>query len=147
MTGIQKESEADDVKQVLVQKLNVDFFVLADMGVSLMTYQGSPHFSHVQSGSHLHSPQFESLVHPESSGSHHICLVCGRTFSRRWHLKRHSIIHTGEKPFQCPACDRGFNVKENLKSHMWKCKPAQTNMLLAKELDSAYSGYEDSPKQ
>uniref|UniRef100_A0A3Q3MS39 C2H2-type domain-containing protein n=1 Tax=Labrus bergylta TaxID=56723 RepID=A0A3Q3MS39_9LABR len=33
-------------------------------------------------------------------------------------LQRHSVVHTGLKPYKCSVCERGFNQASNLKSHM-----------------------------
>ncbi|KAK0149668.1 Zinc finger protein 865 [Merluccius polli] len=46
------------------------------------------------------------------------CLYCGKNFSRRAHLERHKLIHTGEKPYICEVCGRRFNQKSSVKEHM-----------------------------
>ena len=46
------------------------------------------------------------------------CPVCQKLFSAQFFLKRHLLIHTGEKPFPCHYCDKSFNRKANLKRHM-----------------------------
>ena len=50
------------------------------------------------------------------------CGVCGQSFTgrkRSFMLKRHAMIHTGEKPFQCPHCSHSCNRKENLQLHVY----------------------------
>eukprot|EP00732_Lithocolla_globosa_P006511 Lithocolla_globosa_v1_NODE_7620_length_923_cov_12.251152.p1 type:complete len:151 gc:universal NODE_7620_length_923_cov_12.251152:93-545(+) len=39
------------------------------------------------------------------------------SFARREHLVRHLYVHTGEKPFKCPTCGRGFNRADNMRQH------------------------------
>ncbi|KAG7273039.1 hypothetical protein CRUP_007195 [Coryphaenoides rupestris] len=46
------------------------------------------------------------------------CLYCGKNFTRRAHLERHKLIHTGEKPYGCEVCGRRFNQKSSVKEHM-----------------------------
>ena len=43
------------------------------------------------------------------------CPICNGRFTD---LKRHSIIHTGERPYQCDLCSKRFNRKFSLKCHM-----------------------------
>ena len=46
----------------------------------------------------------------------HKCTTCGRAFTRRDHLLRHSSRCT-PKPFACDVCHSGFGRKDNLDHH------------------------------
>ena len=46
------------------------------------------------------------------------CRVCGRGFTRSHHLRRHEMIHTGEKPYKCHFCERGFARSDHLNLHL-----------------------------
>lgn len=43
---------------------------------------------------------------------------CPRTFSSRFKLVRHILIHSGDRPFQCTSCGRRFHRKDHLKNHL-----------------------------
>lgn len=48
----------------------------------------------------------------------HTCVVCNRSFSKKYILVDHMTTHTGEKIFECDICQRFFSTKSNVKSHM-----------------------------
>jgi hypothetical protein len=45
------------------------------------------------------------------------CEFCYKEFPSKWGLKRHLLIHTGEKPYACTLCYARFNQKIVLKRH------------------------------
>ena len=50
------------------------------------------------------------------SAAKHICDICGTSFSERWMLNRHLVIHNGAN-FQCQLCSKSFNTQGYLRKH------------------------------
>jgi len=51
------------------------------------------------------------------------CAICNKSNPNRGNFMTHIRRHSGERPFQCPACQMSFNQKSHLIKHMAKvCK-------------------------
>ena len=60
-----------------------------------------------------------SAVMAEKSKLPFLCSIegCGRLFKRYEHLKRHNLMHTGERPFECDICLKRFSRSDNFNQH------------------------------
>ncbi|KAI8824245.1 uncharacterized protein EV422DRAFT_483207, partial [Fimicolochytrium jonesii] len=45
------------------------------------------------------------------------CNDCELAFRRAEHLSRHVLTHSGDKPFPCGVCSRGFSRVDALRRH------------------------------
>ncbi|KAF0299514.1 PR domain zinc finger protein 13 [Amphibalanus amphitrite] len=52
------------------------------------------------------------------SSKGHVCLYCGKLYSRKYGLKIHIRTHTGYKPLCCRICARPFGDPSNLNKHV-----------------------------
>merc|ERR1711976_766915 len=58
-----------------------------------------------------------SIFGEDISQHRHRCPLCPKSFISASKLKRHSRVHTGEKPFECSVCFQRFPQKGGLKIH------------------------------
>ena len=56
-------------------------------------------------------------THPEWNGKRFACEVCGKDLITKHMLRRHMMIHTGEKPFACTHCSFRCNRADSLRIH------------------------------
>ena len=50
------------------------------------------------------------------------CEICKKTFTHSHTLARHSVIHSGIRPFKCTLCDKDFYRLDKLKDHTQRHK-------------------------
>ena len=43
--------------------------------------------------------------------------MCPKQFNHKTDLRRHMCLHTGEKPFTCDVCDKGFIREDRMLKH------------------------------
>ena len=48
------------------------------------------------------------------------CTKCGKWFHSLQQLNRHSLVHSGERPFNCDICKTSYARADHLKSHKLK---------------------------
>ena len=60
----------------------------------------------------------DGVVSKNNARGHLECNVCGKICSNKQALKRHKMLHTGERPFKCDECGKGFIRANQLKEHI-----------------------------
>ncbi|RXG70560.1 Zinc finger and BTB domain-containing protein 8A.1-B [Armadillidium vulgare] len=59
-----------------------------------------------------------SLLTQKETTNTYQCHLCPYKSVRKYNLKQHVRIHTGEKPHLCAFCDKKFAAISNLRNHM-----------------------------
>ncbi|KAJ2719388.1 hypothetical protein GGI07_005245 [Coemansia sp. Benny D115] len=47
-----------------------------------------------------------------------MCSLCSSRFGRLEHVKRHHLVHTGQRKYECPSCSKSFARKDNMVQHL-----------------------------
>uniref|UniRef100_A0A3B5M4L0 C2H2-type domain-containing protein n=1 Tax=Xiphophorus couchianus TaxID=32473 RepID=A0A3B5M4L0_9TELE len=61
--------------------------------------------------------QLSNHVEQVHIGVRYPCKTCGKQFMKETSLKRHELIHTGERPHQCTVCGKTFLTANELRLH------------------------------
>ncbi|XP_054463690.1 myc-associated zinc finger protein [Anoplopoma fimbria] len=58
--------------------------------------------------------------HPNTNQvrKNHACEACGKAFRDVYHLNRHRLSHSDEKPYSCPICQQRFKRKDRMSYHV-----------------------------
>ncbi|XP_037332522.2 myc-associated zinc finger protein-like [Pungitius pungitius] len=55
---------------------------------------------------------------PHPVRKNHACEACGKAFRDVYHLNRHRLSHSDEKPYSCPVCQQRFKRKDRMSYHV-----------------------------
>ncbi|CAE1253827.1 unnamed protein product [Acanthosepion pharaonis] len=87
-------------------------------------------------------PSGRTRGRPRGSGrrqtvlSRRSCRQCGKVFPKPSDLKRHMMVHSGEKPFKCEVCSKAFKAKGSMLYH--KKVTHGVNVELSQGLEERY---------
>lgn len=75
---------------------------------------------------------FYGIANGKLQFKQHRCMTCKKRFL--WHsdLRKHERIHTGERPYSCQWCGRGFTQVQHMRSHMFRCAEKQSTSVRKK---------------
>ena len=84
------------------------------MGLSSSLPNSAAQYAHKDQNQHSNP-----LLNPSSNTKlRHECVYCGKRFPTPSKLQRHSLSHTGEKPFSCNVCLKKFSQMAHLRNHL-----------------------------
>ncbi|KAG5836765.1 hypothetical protein ANANG_G00232060 [Anguilla anguilla] len=97
----------------------------ASTGSSIMSatpMAGVPQHQHQHQHQHPHQHQPHQQGAPKKPPKpvkkNHGCEMCGKAFRDVYHLNRHKLSHSDEKPFECPICQQRFKRKDRMTYHV-----------------------------
>ncbi|KAJ2016180.1 hypothetical protein GGI03_008020 [Coemansia sp. RSA 2337] len=62
--------------------------------------------------------QFSATVVAGDPAKPFMCSLCGSRFGRVEHVKRHHLVHTGQRKYECRVCLKPFARKDNMIQHL-----------------------------
>ncbi|XP_012671955.1 vascular endothelial zinc finger 1-like isoform X2 [Clupea harengus] len=89
--------------------------------MSSVSMGAMPQQQHQQQQHHQHHQQQQQQQPkkpPKPVKKNHGCDMCGKAFRDVYHLNRHKLSHSDEKPFECPICHQRFKRKDRMTYHV-----------------------------
>ncbi|KAF3841386.1 hypothetical protein F7725_007248 [Dissostichus mawsoni] len=68
----------------------------------------------------------------------HGCEMCGKAFRDVYHLNRHKLSHSDEKPFECPICQQRFKRKDRMTYHVRSHDGGSTSLTFVQCVGKAF---------
>ena len=134
--GDGNSKKGDTSKSLLTESMKASIFAMVSATSSSLN--GTP--SNVRMGmpSSLISsnPLLSSNTSSNSSKLRHECSYCGKRFPTPSKLQRHSLSHTGEKPFSCNVCMKKFSQMAHLRNHLRHAHKIEDGVSLSNAIQS-----------
>ncbi|XP_063329870.1 POZ (BTB) and AT hook-containing zinc finger 1 isoform X1 [Pelmatolapia mariae] len=93
---------------------NLSDSLSAPAGISLLAQPGL-----LENGVQLHGGlALDNGRKRERTRRHVGCDICGKVFRDVYHLNRHKLSHSGEKPYACHVCGLRFKRKDRMSYHV-----------------------------
>merc|ERR1712076_205475 len=102
------------------------------MGLSSSLPNSVAQYAHKDQNQHSNP-----LLNPSSNSKlRHECVYCGKRFPTPSKLQRHSLSHTGEKPFSCNVCMKKFSQMAHLRNHLRHAHKIEDGVSLSNAIQS-----------
>ncbi|XP_030308433.1 zinc finger protein 770 isoform X2 [Calypte anna] len=138
--------QANQAAEIKVETESGDL-VLETSGRKTQPYSGSKSLEAEQSCYNYWHGFSEGTEKSEVANKLYQCSICLKTFRSPSKLKRHYVMHAGQKPFECLVCGKSFRQAPHLKRHclihfkeslkMSSSEQQPENILLLSKLDNA----------
>ena len=89
----------------------------------------------------VHGSPEQQLEQPEKR---FFCSFCSKPFKRRTTLAEHLVVHTKERPFQCPVCPAKFTQITPCRSHIRSAHQVDPRTYASHQLRCQKYGYDRS---
>ncbi|XP_067316225.1 POZ (BTB) and AT hook-containing zinc finger 1 isoform X2 [Pseudorasbora parva] len=115
--GVCGKNLPDDVQLRNHETQHGTFSGSVSTGAELVAVDGPPMITHSQSRFQENGLPADNRKR-ERTRRHVACDLCGKVFRDVYHLNRHKLSHSGEKPYACPVCGLRFKRKDRMSYHV-----------------------------